>query len=341
MKKFSALAIYLLTAAPVGAQETEEQISTAAEKAWYDSFREGLSTSVNATARWVDSFFAEDRFEESYGSYGRLSIAPQWSGYDGFEVKSRFRARVNLPHAKEQFSAFIGRVDSDEFLDEGSAGRPSIIRSPSSDEEWLVGLGFEPSMNEQHRVSYSIGVRGGLDFDTYVRGRYMTDMVLSESVLARFQSSAFWRDSDGFGVAQRVDLEASLTETVLARWSSLGTYAQETEGLRWSSTLRAYKLYGEDKAIAVETWVEGQTDFAVPVNDYGLRLLNRQRYLREWLFVETWLGYHWPREQLYEQREGHWMLGLELEIHFGTTNAYLPQRSQSSSDQNKSNNKGS
>lgn len=342
MKKFSAAMIFLwsmpLATHSVLAQTASEQPQ---QDAWYDSFRSGLATSVDATARWIDSFFAEGRFEQSYSSYGRLSVAPQWSGYDGFEVKSRFRARVNLPHAKEELSAFIGRVDSDEFLDEGSAGRPSIIRSPSSDEEWLVGLGFDPQMNEKHRVSYSVGIRGGLDFDTYVRGRYMTDVALGEASLARFQSSVFWRDSDGYGVSQRIDLEATLTESILARWSSLGTFAQETNGLRWSSTVRTYKLYGEDKAIALETWVEGQTDYVVPINDYGLRFLNRQRYLRDWLFVETWIGYHWPREMAAETRQGHWMLGLELEVHFGTTNAYLPARRQSSADNTRSTNRGS
>ncbi|MGM0480510.1 MAG: hypothetical protein ACQEQZ_01120 [Pseudomonadota bacterium] len=337
MKKFSLglLLFLLLSSAQVDAKDQTES-DEPSDSAWLNGFRLGLENSVEISARWVDGFFTEGRLDDSYHSYGRLSLAPQWSGYDGFELKSRFRARVNLPHAKEEFSAFIGRVDSDEFLDDASAGRPSIIRSPGADEEWLVGLGFDPHMNKKHRFSYSIGFRGGLDFDTYVRSRYRTDITAADSVLARLQSSVFWRDSDGFGASQRVDLEATLTDTILMRWSSLGTLAQETKGLRWSSTLRTYKLYDQQKAMAIETWIEGQTDHNVPVNDYGLRFLNRQRYLHEWLFVESWIGYHWPREHLNESRQGHWMLGLEFEVHFGTNNAYLPE-----SRQSRSSNKGS
>ncbi|WP_404399459.1 hypothetical protein LG288_07160 [Idiomarina seosinensis] len=332
MKKFSLglLLFAFLDTTPAFAEQ-QANSERPADASWLEGFRLGLENSVEVSARWVDSFFAEDRLENSYHSYGRLSFAPQWSGYDNFELKSRFRAQVNLPHAEEQFSAFIGRVDNDEFLDDASAGKPSIIRSPGTDEEWLVGLGFDPDMNEKHRFSYSLGIRGGLDFDTYVRARYRTDIAAGQSLLTRLQSSVFWRDSDGFGASQRIDLEASLTDFVLLRWSSLGTIAQETKGLRWSSTLRTYKLYDQHKAIAVETWIEGQTDHQVPVNDYGLRLLNRQRYLREWLFVESWIGYHWPREQLNEPRQGHWMLGLEFEVHFGTDNAYLPEERQSRS----------
>jgi hypothetical protein len=251
-------------------------------------------------------------------------VAPQWDQYDGFEVKSRFRARVALPKLKENFSAFIGRVDENEFLDDDSAGRPSVIRSPQSDEEWLVGLGFDPEINEAHRMSYSIGIRGGLRFDTYARARYMTGFVFSDNQQVRTQSSAFWRDSDGFGVAQRVDYEATLTDTWLVRWASIGTFAEETHGLRWSSTARLYHLYGEDKAWATETWIEGNTDHAVPIQDYGVRFLNRQRYLREWFFAEAWVGYHWPRSEVTEQRSGQWLVGIEFEVHFGTDNAYMP-----------------
>lgn len=335
MKRIHWLIVFYCTSASALATESD---SDRQSSMWLDDFRAGLTSSVDATAHWIDGFFAEERLYSRDSSYGRLSIAPQWSGYDGLEVKSRLRARVDLPHAEEQFSAFIGRVDGDEFLDDSSAGRPSIIRSPSSDQEWLVGLGFEPQMNEKHRLSYSVGIRGGLDFDTYVRARYRTDTVISDKALLRFQSSAFWRDSDGFGVAQRIDWEATLTETWLTRLSAIGTYAQQTNGLRWSSTWRGYKLYDDKKALAIETWIEGQTDYRVPINDYGVRVLHRQRYVRQWLFVETWLGYHWPRELLVERRQGHWMLGVEVELHFGTANAYLPESSSDAAHERSSSN---
>ncbi|WP_417442406.1 hypothetical protein [Idiomarina abyssalis] len=304
----------------VAVQQSDEE----GEGMWLDQFRSGLGSSVDATARWFDGLFGDESIGRYERSYGRLSVAPQWDQYDGFEVKSRFRARVALPKLKENFSAFIGRVDENEFLDDDSAGRPSVIRSPQSDEEWLVGLGFDPEINEAHRMSYSIGIRGGLRFDTYARARYMTGFVFSDNQQVRTQSSAFWRDSDGFGVAQRVDYEATLTDTWLVRWASIGTFAEETHGLRWSSTARLYHLYGEDKAWATETWIEGNTDHAVPIQDYGVRFLNRQRYLREWFFAEAWIGYHWPRSEVTEQRSGQWLVGIEFEVHFGTDNAYMP-----------------
>ncbi|MCK7458325.1 hypothetical protein [Idiomarina aminovorans] len=322
MKKITWVAfIFGLNCQSVAAlQQSDEK-----DDMWLDSFRSGLGTSVEVTARWVDGLFGETGIGHYERSYGRLSVAPQWDQYDGFEVKSRFRARVALPKLKKNFSAFIGRVDENEFLDNDSAGRPSVIRSPESDEEWLVGLGFDPEINEGHRISYSIGIRGGLRFDTYARARYMTGFVFSEDQQVRTQSSAFWRDSDGFGVAQRIDYETTLMESWLLRWASIGTFAEETDGVRWSSSARLYHLYSEEKAWAAETWIEGNTDHEVPVQDYGVRLLNRQRYLRDWFFVESWVGYHWPRGHLAEQRSGQWLVGIEFEVHFGTDNAYMPE----------------
>lgn len=331
MKKITALVfIFTVSHCAVAAQQSADD----SDELWLDSFRSGFGSSVDATARWFDGLFGDESSEPYKRSYGRLSVSPQWDEYDGFEVKSSLRARVSLPKLKDNFSAFIGRVDENEFLGDDSAGRPSVIRSPQSDEEWLVGLGFSPEINEGHRVSYSVGIRGGLRLDTYVRARYMTGYVFSEHQQIRAQSSAFWRDSDGFGVAQRLDYEASLTDTWLLRWSSLGTFAEKTHGIRWSSTARLYQLYGEDKAWAAETWVEGNTDHEVPFQDYGIRALNRQRYLREWFFVESWVGYHWPRSHMGERRVGQWIVGLEFEVHFGTDNAYSPDAGKRKSSTN-------
>ncbi|MFD2633080.1 hypothetical protein [Idiomarina piscisalsi] len=332
MKKITYSIILTLSCTlPCLAAEQEQKD----DEFWLDGFRVGLGDTVDATALWFDGLFGDGEFEDDYRrSYGRLSVAPQWDEYDGFEVKSRFRARVALPNLEDNVSAFIGRVDDDEFLDEESTGKPSVIRSPESDREWLVGLGFDPEIHEGHRVSYSVGIRGGLRFDTYVRARYMTGFVISDKQQLKFQSAVFWRDSDGLGVSQRFNYESALDERWLLQWGALGTFAEETEGLRWSSTARLYHLYNEDKAWATETWIEGQTDHEVPISDYGLRLLNRQRYLREWFFVESWVGYHWPRSHLQEQRQGQWLVGIEFEVHFGTTNAYMPDAEKRKSNTN-------
>ena len=66
---------------------------------WLEQFRYGLDPL--SPALLVDSFFADRGMNSGEHAYGRLTVAPQWSGYHKFEVDSRFRARFQLPHAKK------------------------------------------------------------------------------------------------------------------------------------------------------------------------------------------------------------------------------------------------
>jgi len=326
MKKIYVSGIFMLVlwTAPSLAQaqsDANDSSSVSQENTsdgWLEQFRYGLETSVESSARWVDSFFADRGMNSGeHETYGRLTVAPQWSGYHKFEVDSRFRARFQLPHAKKDFSAFLGQVDEGEFLDQQDVGKPSVINSPNTDDEWLIGLGFSRQVNEAHRLTYSVGVRGGIKLDTYARARYRVDSILSDISLMRWESSIFWRDSDGFGVAQRIDTETQLTTHVVAKWSAIGTFAQETQGVRWGSSATVYFLTGNDHAYATEIWSEGENEAPVTVTDYGIRVLDRRRIYKSWLLMETWVGHHWPREERYETRRGHWMLGVEFELRFG------------------------
>lgn len=326
MKKIYVNRIFIcvlwLMSPAVCAQASDEaaQANTqeGASDGWLEGFRKGLETTVESSARWIDGFFADRGMNsEDHETYGRLTLAPQWSRYHKFEVDSRFRAQFKLPHAKEDFSAFLGQVDEGEFLDQQDVGRPSVINSPTTDDEWLVGLGFSRQVNEAHRLTYSIGVRGGIRFDTYARARYRVDSILSDKSLMRWESSVFWRDSDGYGIAQRIDTETQLTTDLVAKWSALGTFAQETQGVRWSSSAIMYLLTDKDHAYAAEIWSEGENEAPVTVVDYGIRVLDRRKIYKSWLLMETWVGHHWPREERYETRRGHWMVGVEFELRFG------------------------
>ena len=126
---------------------------------WIDGFKGGVENTVDNTARWFDRFFGDNRrFEEGYDSQGRLTIEPQWSAYDGWEVKSSFRAEFRLPQAEERFSAIIGRGTFDDVVsDEPTQFRSSVIDS-AEDEEWILGLGFtQRGKAKPNRFYFSAG----------------------------------------------------------------------------------------------------------------------------------------------------------------------------------------
>ncbi|MCC5854228.1 MAG: hypothetical protein JJU10_00910 [Idiomarina sp.] len=297
-------------------KDPEEEVIT---DGWIDGLQLGVENTVDATARWFDRFFGDGRvFDDGYDSQGRLSVGPEWSAFDGWKVRSRFRAEFRLPHAEERFSAIIGRGSfSDITTGDDTTRRGSVIRASDEDTEWILGLGFDPHRGETSRFSISGGIRGGLRADPYLQGRYLWQRRLSETAQLRTRSSLFWRDSDGFGFNQRFDHESSMSEEWLSRVSLDLTRAERIEGIRWRSTGSTYHLYEDERAIAGEIWVQGETKRAVSLTDTGFRLIHRSSFKREWLFLELWGGIHWPREEPEQVRKPRWLFGIEIEMWYG------------------------
>ena len=288
------------------------------EQPMLDSMRSGIHSTVSSTAAWLDSFFTDKVNPEDYEDvYGSFSIRPEWDEYDGWEVDSSFRARVILPHAERRFSAIIGRGDFDDFINDQQTTRPTVIQRDDSDEEWMVGLGFDPMIDEQHKLSFGAGLRGGINADPYVRARYRFDSIINDRSELHWQTVGFWRDSDGFGIAQTIEHDFVLSENWFNKFWIRGTFAERTEGVRWHASEKIYYLYGYERALGAELWWYGETEAGVPLQDYGIRGLHRSRFLRDWLYLESWIGLHYPRERLNESREPRWLVGVELEMLFG------------------------
>jgi hypothetical protein len=135
--------------------------------------------------------------------------------------------------------------------------------------------------------------------------------------LLRLDETIFWEEDEGFGATTRVDLERSLGEDFLVRWTGSGRFTEETEGVRWFSSLTLYQNLGDGRAFAYEAGISGESDREVAVADYGLRAIYRRRIHLEWLFLELRSTITWPRETLLERREPNWGVGIALEMLFG------------------------
>lgn len=288
------------------------------EKTWLDNVQNRLENSVDNTARWFDHFFGKTNDNEDYDIQGRLVLGPRWSAYEGWKVDSNFRAQFRLPQAKQRFSAIIGRGSFNNILnDKQTAYRGSVIQSAQDEDEWIIGLGFNPHLGETDRLYFSAGIRGGLKADLYLQGRHLWQRRINDMSQLRLRNTLFWRDSDGFGLNERIDWEASMRTTWLARISLDATYAQRTAGVRWQHKAAIYHLYDKEKAIASEVFIQGETAEEVSLRDAGIRFIHRQEWLRDWFFIEVWGGLHWPREKASEQRRQRWMFGLEFAMWYG------------------------
>ena len=103
---------------------------------------------------------------------------------------------------------------------------------------------------------------------------------------------------------------------LLRAWTVAVT-ERETEGTRWTGKLLAYQSLGGRSAFSYNLFVTGQTDAEVDVDDYGVEVRFRRRFLREWMFLELSTGVSWPREFRIETRDRNFAVGADIEVRFG------------------------
>jgi hypothetical protein len=171
-----------------------------------------------------------------------LSIGPKWDQTKGMGLTTRLRTRFYLPNTDHKFSAIVGRFDVDEFLAGVDNARPALIRSLGAENDWFVGLGYDPIIRDRQRLSLGAGFRGGLAFDPYLRARYLVQKSLNEKSQLRWQSVVFWRNSDGLGVSQRPDYSICIPKT---------EPTQQRPG-RWEKPARAYRWWIMVYVVSIE-----------------------------------------------------------------------------------------
>jgi hypothetical protein len=131
------------------------------------------------------------------------------------------------------------------------------------------------------------------------------------------RGTAFWTNQQGFGTNVGFDYTRVLSERFLLRAAEVGTISEKTEGLDWFSGLILYHNLREERGIAYELLIRGQTDEPEPLYEYGGRVVYRHPLLPKRLYGELLAGYSWPRIDPALDREGSAQVGISLEMPFG------------------------
>lgn len=288
--------------------------------AWIDRMQAGLYRRTCLMVAGFDGFFGNARFDDQYeATHGSLAVGTLWDERDHWDPSVRFRVSVRLPQLSARANAFVGRGDPEEYVTELRDDFDTLPRQfgDAEDDAVLLGLGYRQPGTAGGHFDASVGAKLDWPPAPYAKVAYFIAQPLLERNLLRFRETLFWRDEDGFGSTTRVDVERLLTEDLLVRWTGLGTYSQETEGLRWFSNLTLYQNLGDRRALAYQVGASGESENDVSLTDYGLRVIYRRSVYRDWLILELRSSVGWPQETLSESREANWGAGVALEMQFG------------------------
>jgi hypothetical protein len=277
---------------------------------------------TSGAAQEIDKFFgSSDIEEEATVTRGRLTVGGQWDERDGLKKRVRLKARVALPAIDDRTSLIFGRGDADEMVD-GSGDR-NIDSLPTrfndvEDEDWLLGIGYARDTTLRRGWMFGAGVKLATPLEPFVRATYRWNRVFRDDWLWRVEPRLFLQSQRGAGASIQNTLDYALNDHWLIRSWSVAVVEEEVEGISWTSKLIAYQNLSPKSAFSYAVFGTGETDYEVPIRDYGIELRYRRQVSRDWLFVELLTYLNWPRDFLIEERESSVGLGIEFEMQFGT-----------------------
>lgn len=286
-----------------------------------DRTRRSVEEMVCTASMWFDGLFGDHYYlSDSREVYGTVELSNNWSQAYGNKLRLRFDAQVDLPNIDRRLSAFIGRDNVNDFIQDrfdNSALRNSF---PTIDdhEKVFAGLGYSLPDKSRLRTKLRAGVRGFAHPEGFVQARAQLNAYADKNNLVNLRATPFWTTSDLLGITIGADYSHVLSEIMLLRFGNVGTWAQTTAGLDWRSTLTVYQaLLGIKSGIAYEVFVRGETDDDVPIHDYGMQTTFRNPIFGGKLYTEWVLGYSYPRKDLDDHREGSILLGAAVQMPFG------------------------
>ncbi len=299
----------------------------AKNQSWLDASRVGLYRTVCGTAAWFDGFFGDSRFDERTGeTYGRLSLGGFYDRRDKLDQRVRFRAKFAFPALRSRGSVFVTQGNDEQVIEE--RGRTSQNLGPealeaSDNTDLFAGFGIDKVRGIERGLSLRAGFRVGTPIETFAKASYRYAWQLTENNLFRVQPLIYWRSDERFGSTLNLDLDNYLGDNFLLRWSGFGNVSQdpEVEGMRWGTGLTLFQALSGRRALTYSTFLRGETEAEVKLQNYGFEVKFRHRFLREWLFIEYAASVTWPREFLTEERKINPGVGVRLEGHFGPTPA--------------------
>ena len=287
---------------------------------WLDRAQLWIFNSVWRSARSIDGWFGPEHPESEYQE-ARGSLIPSllWDQYDGLQPRLRFNVDLPLPRLNQKFRAFVGRVNRDEYVTErdiSSGALPNQI-GRVEDDETLFGIRYQ-SPKEGAHFTADAGVRLRFPVDPFVKGSYVFQHGDTNSTLFQLRETAFWQNSEGFGITSRFDVERGINMNWLVRGTISGTLSEESEGVRGYTTLTVIRGLPNRRALAGQVFSRGEMGKEVPLEDYGFKFAYRRSIARDWLIMELRTSLTWPKEKPSESRNANFGVGIGFEALFGT-----------------------
>jgi hypothetical protein len=274
-----------------GKPAPEETGLEPAESTRVDQAQDFISHSVDDAAKWIDSFFGDERYvaEEAHS---RIRVTPSLFVEEGTSAENTIRvnARLTLPRLNKRLRLLIADTSED---DESILDQPAFSDTGTTSKD-SSGIGLQYLLREKDKLNLSIsaGLRRGSDdaVDFFIGPRYRRTWAL-DSWQIRFTERVRWYSDDpGWESRTRFDFERLLRDDLFFRATADLLWDQEDlddDGFLLALTPALTQLLKNGAGVEY-LWsnvYQSRPDFHL--DSSTVRIRYRQRIWRKWLFYEV------------------------------------------------------
>lgn len=288
------------------------------EKDIVDLLHRSLSQRFLSTATWLDSFFGDERYEaESNRSQLKVRFDAFREDRTGMQYRDPILTlRLVLPQLRKMARLVI-TGDPNVEVDSTSPSPPGSSSSqlqPSTGSRLTTALQYFPLETAQSNLSIRAGVRLHKGRPGAVIGPRYRLLIPLDPWDLRFTQEVIWSSENRWQSRTRFDLERPLPRDLFFRTSLEGLWSEKVDGYPYSLSFHLRQPLDRNRALEYE-WISSfQTS---PTNILVEELLvfrYRQRFWKDWLFLEIDPQFRYPRDRSFVFTPG---ILFRIEMVFG------------------------
>jgi hypothetical protein len=282
---FGHLALVLALALPRqgwGASADQADDSAPQPGVWSraDRLQGRVSRDINGAARWIDSFFDDERYAAEDATT-KLRLGQSVFLESGATAKFRTRASVSvyIPRTEKRLRLFIASEE------DASRSTDTLFEQAEPNEDAsTAGLQFFASRTDRQNLSLTTGIKLS-NVEVFIGPRYRYNVVLKDWQL-RFTQRLHWFTGMGWEATTRLDFEHLLSDRLFFRQTLDGRWREEDPGYRYEIRPTLIQRLSSRKLIEYRWNSLFRTSPHHRLDSTVLQARFRRNFLRKWLFYE-------------------------------------------------------
>ncbi len=291
--------------------ELNPQVNTTTN--FVDKTHSGISYGVVSTAKWIDSFFKTERFEEEDNKTSLRFRFDNFLDEDGNEFRARVKVKLRTPNLNKRMKFFVVGEEGDVNSSLSLYERVGQVFEGRDEDNVSVGLLYQYRETARKNTRLKGGVRlrdNKLVYFIEPRFRWRENF---DKWAIYFSQKAGWFSDNGFNINTQVDFDRPLTEGKLFRASVAADGYEDIDAYFYNINFVYNHLLSDHKGLSYQ-WNNAFILYAGSnLTETTLKVAYRQRLWRDWLSIEVAPQIQYPRIYDFEARPG---LFLRLEIKF-------------------------